>query len=170
MKRISSAFSFFYKKLFWHVVFLSLTVFIFNLAIRYYPEEVKKLKLNDLTYFIPIYLVVSFFIYKTQYRLNFGIADSVFDLGNRLLIYLGGEHETIPLTQITRLRLDHNVLHRSIKISFQRKGLYCYEIQFYPKVTLREFLSGECFLAKDLVIRIEEALKNESQGRKIEVK
>lgn len=149
MTRISSRYTFFYKKifpLFWFglIAFFIAWTLPFNAAERHMVMFASPVLMG----------LVGFIIFK---KFIWDLADEVTDGGEFLLIRKGGEEERVRLSNIMNVSVTSNVNPPRIILRLVKPGRFGTEIAFSPTIefSLNPFAKGR--VAEDLIVRVDRA-------------
>ncbi len=149
MTRISSRYTFFYKRvfpLFWFG-------FIASLVVRSLAADAGDR--HFMLFAVPgMMVVIGFIVFKKFTR---DLADEVSDGGEFLLIRKGGEEERIRLSNIMNVSVTSNVNPPRIILRLDKPGRFGTEIAFSPTIgfSLNPFAKGR--VAEDLIVRVDRA-------------
>jgi hypothetical protein len=149
MKRISSKFTFFLKRLFPLVWFGFLTFFV---AVSVISGAIRK---------NPVFLIgpatMAAFGYFLMRKLVWDLVDEVYDCGDFLLVRNGGGEERIQLSNIINVSASTLVNPPRITLRLANPGKFGYEIAFSPvtNFTLNPF--AKSLVAEELIVRVDSA-------------
>lgn len=148
MIRISSAATYFYKRIFPTLWFGFLAFFLVTAIL--YPAARQPVLL-----IIPVVMgVFGFFLMK---HLVWDLVDEVDDCGDTLRVRKGDEEETIPLSSIMNVNLSINQNPPRITLRLVNPGRFGRDIAFMPvlEFTLNPFARNR--VAEDLIVRVDRA-------------
>lgn len=151
MRRISSRYTFFYKRVFPALWCGGLIVIG---AIAAYAAMTKPSGKSFWPFFIvlPIMLVLG---YRFMNKFVFDLVDEVWDDGNSLLVKNGGQSEHVALADITNVNYMTTMNPPRVVLSLRRKTLLGEQIAFCAPVYLVPFSSSPAI--NDLIERIDRA-------------
>ena len=154
MKRISSSWTFVYKRLFpvfWFgfvLVFLGISFFVDM------PKDAPPVPLFILPTFM---LVIGYFIMR---KFIFDLVDQVWDDGDSLLVINRGEEERIALANIKNVNYSPFISPRRAVLSLQRNTAFGNHIAFLPPTRFLPFATNP--VVNDLIDRIDAARQQQA--------
>lgn len=149
MTRISSRYTFFYKRvfpLFWFG-------FIASIVVRSLAADAGDR--HFMLFAVPgVMVVIGFIVFK---KFVWDLADEVSDGGEFLLIRRGGEEERTNLSNIMNVSVTSNVNPPRIILRLDKPGRFGTEIAFSPTIefSLNPFAKGR--VAEELIVRVDRA-------------
>ena len=149
MKKISSEYTFFYKKLI-PVVWLAFLGFALTLGFK--AGAIEK---NPMTLVSPgIVTVIGYFIWKKKF---WTLADEVYDWGDFLMVKNNGQEEQVLLTNIMNVSASTFTNPPRVTLKLVNPGKFGTEISFLP---VRKFFAmpfANNAVSEDLIIRVDRA-------------
>jgi len=124
MKKISGQSTFYYKRVL-PVLLLGLPVFFVYVGLFASRERL------PLPALLPVLLLVPF-VYLLMRKLVWDLADEVWDGGDHLVVKIGGESETVPLSNIMNVSASTLVNPPRITLRLVNPGRFGREISFSP--------------------------------------
>jgi hypothetical protein len=124
MKKISGRSTFFIKRLF-PVLFFGILIFIVCTGL--FASRTRP----PLAFFLPTLLMIPFG-YVLMRKLVWDLADEVWDGGDHLVVKIGGESETVPLSNIMNVSASTLVNPPRITLRLVNPGRFGQEISFSP--------------------------------------
>jgi hypothetical protein len=148
MKRISSSFTFFNKKIFPAIWFGFLAFFLITTTI---DEAVEK----DVMFFVGPVLMAAFGFFLMK-NLVWNLVDEVYDCGDFLLIRNRGEEDRVVLSNVMHINASTFVNPPRITLRLINPGKFGQEIAFSPIAgfTLNPFAKNR--VAEDLIVRVDQ--------------
>jgi hypothetical protein len=124
MKKISGQSTFYYKRVL-PVLLFGLPVFFVYVGLFASRERL------PLPALLPVLLLVPF-VYLLMRKLVWDLADEVWDGGDHLVVKIGGESETVPLSNIMNVSASTLVNPPRITLRLVNPGRFGREISFSP--------------------------------------
>ncbi|MDZ4812540.1 MAG: hypothetical protein SGI99_08000 [Pseudomonadota bacterium] len=149
MTRISSRYTFFYKKVF-PVFWFGFIAFFVAWTL---PSSVVEQRV--VMFVSPVLMgVIGFIVFK---KFVWDLADEVTDGGEFLLVRKGGEEARVRLSCIMNVSASSNVNPPRIVLRLVKPGRFGTEIAFSPTIefSLNPFAKGR--IAEDLIVRVDRA-------------
>lgn len=149
MKRISSAQTFFMKKIF-PVIWLCVIVAIGATALTH-----GALARDPAILVVPVIMFVAgIFVYRKAIR---DLADEVHDGGDFLKVRRGSEEETIPLANIINVSAATQMNPPRITLKLSKPGKFGDEVVFSPQKPFSFNVFAKNPTAEDLILRVDAA-------------
>jgi hypothetical protein len=149
MKRISSTWTFFNKKLFPLLWFGFLTFFVVTMVHTRVPNA------DPMFLIIPALMALfGFFLMK---KLVWDLVDEVYDCGDFLLIRNRGEEDRVALANVMNVNASTFVNPPRITLRLRNPGKFGQEVSFSPVTgfSLNPFAKNQ--VAEDLIVRVDQA-------------
>lgn len=149
MQRISSRYTFFYKKIFPIFWFGFLAFFIFQTVSNGAFQK------SPISLVVPCLMAIfGFVIFK---KLLWELADEVYDDGDYLLVRNNGQEEMLRLSDIMNVSATTNMNPPRITLRLIESGKFGAEVSFFPTTafTLNPFAKNP--VAEDLIVRVDKA-------------
>lgn len=159
MRRISSGYTFFYKRIF-PVVWCGGIVAIGGIGA--YAAWTHPSQKSFWPFFIvlPIILVLG---YRFMKKFVFDLVDEVWDDGSALLVKNGGQSERIALADITNVNYTTTMNPPRVVLSLRRPTLFGKQIAFCAPLYLLPFSSSS--LIDDLIARVDRTRSGKRHDR-----
>ncbi len=149
MKRISSRYTFFNKRVFPLIWFGFLAVIIFASMLG------KKAGGNAALPFLIFPIFMGIFGYFLMKKLVFDLADEVFDAGDSLVVRFGNDEERIPLANIVNLSYSYISNPQRVTLTLRNPGRFGKEVTFSPPLRFVPFASSP--IIAELIERVDAA-------------
>ena len=150
MKRISSSWTFFYKRVFPLMWFGFLLIF---LSIPIFVGQAKNSPPAFAMFIVPVFMIVGgYFIMR---KLIFDLVDQVWDEGDSLLVKNRGEEQRIGLADIKNVNYTPLMSPPRVVLSLRRTTVFGDQIAFCAPVRVVPFASSP--VIADLIDRIDHA-------------
>ena len=155
MKKISSSWTVFYKKifpLFWF------GILVFAVVTSLAEGAIEEGRWTFLV--IPCLMAgVAFVLMK---KLVWDLADEVYDCGDSLLVKSRGDEERIPLSNIMNVNASTNSNPPRVTLRLVRPGRFGSEVTFSPlaKMSFNPFAKNA--VVEDLIVRVDQARQRRS--------
>jgi hypothetical protein len=150
MTRLSSKWTFFYKRVFpalfvgFLILFSAVPLFTATSSGNY-PQ---------LPFFVvPIVMAVIFYV--VMKKLIFDLVDEVADLGDALLVKSGGQEDRIALSDIININYTPLMSPPRVTLSLRKAGLFGKQVSFCAPIRFMPFASSP--LIDDLIVRVDAA-------------
>lgn len=153
MKKISSGFTAFHKKIFPLVWFGFLAFFVVTAVTGGAVRDGQWMFLV-----MPCFMAIfGFFLMK---KLVWDLVDEVHDCGDSLLVRKGSDEERIPLSNIMNVSASTNMSPQRITLRLVRPGRFGVDVSFSPQsqVSFNPFAKNP--LVDDLIVRVDRARLN----------
>lgn len=149
MKRISSAQTFFMKKIF-PVIWICIIAVIVTTALT--QGAVAR---DPAILVVPLIMVVAgIFVYR---KAIWDLADEVHDGGDFLKVRRGSEEETIPLASIINVSAATQMNPPRITLKLAKPGRFGDEVVFSPRKPFSFNVFAKNAIAEDLIMRVDAA-------------
>jgi hypothetical protein len=148
MKRISSTWTFFNKKLFPLLWFGFLTFFVVTMVLTGVPNA------DPMFLIVPALMALfGFFLMK---KLVWDLVDEVYDCGDFLLIRNRGEEDRVALANVMNVNASTFVKPPRITLRLRDPGKFGQEVSFSPVTgfSLNPFAKSQ--VAEDLIVRVDQ--------------
>ncbi len=149
MKRISSRWTFFYKRIVPVICFGSLTFIIFTAA---WTGEINR---PGATIAVIMFIFMGFFFYFLMRRVIFDLVDEAWDVGNYLLFKNKGIEETVPLTNIMNVSYTVLINPPRVTLTLRTPSRFGREITFSPPASMNPFKKSP--IIDELIQRVDRA-------------
>jgi hypothetical protein len=159
MKRISSQWTFYYKRLFPAIFFVGVATGLATiLAVPTRSNPPPRL-------FLLIFLVFAVFMYFLFRRLLIDLADEVLDGGASLLVKKGGIEERVAFSNLMNVSHTHFMNPQRVTLTLRVPGKFGKEISFIPPVRVFAFTFQKHPLVDELIDRIDRARGDRADDR-----
>lgn len=147
MNKISSDWTFFYKKVF--------PVFWFGFLALFVAIGLGQASKDPMVLIVP--LVMALFGFFLMKALVWGLVDEVVDGGTVLLVRKGDEEDSVPLANIMNVSATMNSRPPRVTLRLIRPGKFGSEVSFMPVTpfTLNPFAKNQ--VVEDLILRVHQA-------------
>lgn len=152
MTKISSRFTFFYKKVFPVLWFGFLAFFVVATVLTGTATQ------NPVFLFIPVFMaIMGFFLLQ---KLVWDLADEVYDCGESLLVKNGGKEDRVALSNIMNVSASTYVNPPRVALTLAAPGRFGKEIVFTPVtgIIVNPFAKNK--VIEGLIARVDQARSN----------
>jgi hypothetical protein len=149
MKKISSKYQIFYKRIFPAIWFGGLGLWLLQ-AVRLGAFEKQPFILVG-----PF--IMAFFGFRLMKKLIWDLADEVYDCGEYLLVKMKGEEDSVQLTNVMNVSATTNSSPRRITLRLINPSKFGPEISFSPIAGFFDRLSTKNVVVEDLMVRVDAA-------------
>jgi hypothetical protein len=157
MRRISSGWTFFYKRVFPVIWFGFIAIFIGTNLFVTRPSQPSL----SFPLIVPILLLV--FGYYLMQKLVFDLVDEVFDDGDALVVRNSGQEERMALADIKNVNYVSLTSPPRVTLSLRRPSVFGDTVTFCPPVRWVPFATSP--VIKDLIDRIDAARERTRAAR-----
>lgn len=150
MRKISSGWVTFHKKIFPLIWFGGLAVFL--------VQGITRGAIADRQWmFVAMPCLMAVFGFFLMKKVVWDLADEVVDHGDSLRVRKGGEEERIPLSNIMNVSASTNMSPQRITLRLVRPGRFGTEVAFIPQMQFSFNPFAKNLVAEDLMVRVDRA-------------